>query len=98
VGRPVLDIHRPAPRQLDGAVLGLGRQRDDDVETVVFQLGEGLGFVIGNVQAQLVHHRDHEGVHPLAVHVALQAARIDEGPGAVESLEQPSAIGDRTRL
>src|SRR3546814_14475924 len=52
--------HRP--RQLDGTMLRLGRQRDDQIEGGVLQLVEALRPVARDVEAGLVHDRLGEGV------------------------------------
>ena len=52
-GVPELDLGRHGPRELEGAVMGLGRERDDDVEGGVLQLIEGFRPVAGDVDADL---------------------------------------------
>ena len=57
LGRPVFDLDRPAAGQLDGPMLRLGRQRDDQVEGVVLEVVEGLRPVADRSTADLGHHR-----------------------------------------
>jgi hypothetical protein len=47
-----------------------------------------LGLWLADVQAHLVHDHGHERIDAVVGRVRLQAARIDERPGAVEVLEQ----------
>src|ERR1700722_13693016 len=52
--RPILDVDRVVPRQLDGAVLRLRGQRNDQVERPLLQVGEGLRAVAAEVGPKLV--------------------------------------------
>src|SRR6266404_750821 len=76
--RPEFDdaIHRAG--QLHGAVLGFGRQRDDEVERGVLEILEGLRLVMADVDADLVHHGDGEAIDLLRAH----AGAIDENATA----------------
>src|SRR5215813_9896089 len=63
--RPIFDLGRERPRQLEHLVVRLGRQRDDEVEVEALPLLQFLErhrLVAGDVDAGLVHGGDRERI------------------------------------
>ncbi len=83
-GVPELDLACHMPGHLDRPVLGLGRERDDQVEAVVLQHLEAARSVLGDIDAHLLHHRHREGIDLAGA----DADRLHIDPRAVEMLQQ----------
>ncbi|VUX47756.1 hypothetical protein DF3PA_70078 [Candidatus Defluviicoccus seviourii] len=76
-----LACHRPG--EFDRAVLRFRRQRDHQIERLVFQVVERFRPVAADVDADLVHRLDRKGVDRARAH----AGGVDEDPASGQVLE-----------
>ena len=74
---------RTLPRHLHRAVLCLGRQGDDLVEGGVLKIVERFRAMVGDVDADLIHHLDRERIEFTFTH----SYRVDENTVSMHVLE-----------
>ncbi len=60
--RPVDDIDRIRPGQLKCRMMGLRRQRDDQIEVIILELFQRLRLAAPEGKTDLVEHDIHEGI------------------------------------
>src|SRR5581483_4854003 len=80
-GRPIFHVDGAGAGQFQGAVMGLGRERDDEIEIEPFpfiQLLECQRLVLRNIEADFRHHRDRKRVELAFAHAG--RADIDAAP------------------
>jgi hypothetical protein len=82
-GWPVFDVAGHDPGHLEGAMVRLRRQGHDHVEGGVSQRVEGLLLVPADLDADLAHDLDGEGIDIETAH----ADGVDIDPAAMQVLE-----------